>query len=349
MDNMIVVYSPGINTFKSPGQIHFGERGPSPEVPERSRQIAFAIQTSGLGTLVEPKTVGIGDIEAIHARGYLDYLQTANQQPIIDPESNGLPAQVLFPAAFPYTDLWPVQSTSVMAAAGVYCFDTYTPLTSEVWPAALLSAECAWSAADLLLRGEKVSMAVCRPPGHHAMRSKCGGFCYLNNAAIATQHLTQAGKVAILDLDYHHGNGTQEIFYTSSQVLYVSLHADPAEAYPYFSGYAEEIGSGQGLGCNLNIPLPPGTDDTSYDLALETAMRKIREFSPKSLVISLGFDICINDPLTTFKIQPKFFNTMARRIARLELPTVIITEGGYAVSTLGDLAVRFVQGWSERQ
>jgi len=232
-----------------------------------------------------------------------------------------------------------------MAASGVFCFDTYAPLTAEVFPAALLSAECALTAADLILKGERASLAVCRPPGHHAMRAKCGGFCYLNNAAIAAQYLTQAGKVAILDVDYHHGNGTQEVFYTSDQVLYVSLHADPVEAYPYFSGYADETGTGQGLGYNLNIPLPAGTNDVNYGLALDTALHTIHEFGPRSLVLSLGFDICITDPLTTFKVQPEFFTKMAWRIARLAHPTVIITEGGYAVSTLGDLAVRFVRGW----
>ena len=342
---MFVVYTPRLEDSCSPGQIHFGKRGPSPEVPERSRQIVASLKASGLGNVIPPLSYGLEPVEQVHSRDYLDYLQTANQQPIIDPESNGQPAKVLFPAVFPFSDLWPARPNSVMAAAGTYCFDTYTPLTAEVFPAALLSAECALTAANLILQGEKVSMAVCRPPGHHAMRAKCGGFCYLNNAAIAGQHLTQAGKVAILDVDYHHGNGTQEIFYTSNQVLYVSLHADPAEAYPYFSGYADETGGGQGLNCSVNIPLPSGTDDASYGLALDTALHKIKEFKPHCLVLSLGFDICINDPLTTFKVHPEFFTEIARRIAWLALPMVIITEGGYAVSTLGDLAVRFVRGW----
>lgn len=344
---MLVVYSPRLETFQSPGQIHFGESKQSPEVPERSRHIAAALQASGLAKLVEPKSFGIKPIQAVHDQGYLDYLSTANQQPIVDPESDGQPAQVLFPAVFPFTNLWSVRHASVMAAAGVYCFDTYAPLTADVFPAALLSAECALTATDLVLKGEPASLAICRPPGHHAMRAKCGGFCYLNNAAIAAHHLTMVGKVAILDVDYHHGNGTQEIFYTSSQVLYVSLHADPTEAYPYFSGYADEIGAGQGLGCNLNIPLPPGTEGAGYYLGLGIALRKIKEFAPQYLVISLGFDICINDPLTTFFVQPEFFITMAQQIATLALPTVIITEGGYAISSLGDLVVNFVQGWQE--
>ena len=342
---MIVVYSPRLEAFQSPGQIHFGERLPSPEIAERSRQISTTLFASGLVMLVEPKKFGIDLITAVHDQGYLDYLCTANQQPIVDPESNGYPVKVLFPAVFPYTNLWLIQYPSVMAAAGVYCFDTYTPLTAEVFPAALLSAECALTAAELILKGEGASLAICRPPGHHAMRSKCGGFCYLNNAAITAQYLTQAGKVAILDLDYHHGNGTQEIFYTSDRVLYISLHADPTEAYPYFSGYEVETGTGQGLGYNLNIPLPTGTDDINYGFALDTALRRIREFTPRSLVLSLGFDICVDDPLTTFKVQPEFFTEMARRIVRLALPTVIITEGGYAVSALGGLAERFLKGW----
>lgn len=344
---MLFVYSPRLETFHSPGQIHFGEPGASPEVPERSRQIAAALQASGLGNWVEPREFPLEHIQAVHDPSYLDYLQTANRRPIVDPESSGEPAKVLFPAAFPFSDLWPAWHSSVMAAAGIYCFDTYTPLTEKVWPASLLSAYCALTAADLVRQGQKVSLAVCRPPGHHALRARCGGFCYLNNAAVAAKYLSREGRVAILDVDYHHGNGTQEIFYTSNQVLYVSLHADPVEAYPYFSGYADEVGIGDGLGCNVNIPLPPGTGDERYGEALDLALGKIGEFASSYLILSLGFDICINDPLTTFKIQPEFFSEMAQRIARLNLPTAVITEGGYAVSILGDLAVRFVRGWQE--
>lgn len=344
---MFVVYSPRLEDFHAPGQIHFGEPGASPEVPERSRQIAAALQETGLVKFVEPREYPLGHIQAVHAPDYLDYLQTANQRPIVDPESDGGPAKVLFPAAFPYSDLWPARHSSVMAAAGAFCFDTYAPLTADVWPAALLSARCALTAADQVREGERVTLALCRPPGHHAMRAKCGGFCYLNNAAIAAQFLAQGGKVAILDVDYHHGNGTQEIFYTSGQALYVSLHADPTEAYPYFSGYADETGAGDGAGCNLNLPLPAGTDDAGYSLALETALQKIEAFAPRCLVLSLGFDICANDPLTTFTLTPGFFHKMAQRLARLGLPAVIVIEGGYAVEALGGLAVRFVRGWLE--
>lgn len=344
---MFVVYSPRLESFRPPGQIHFGKSGASPEVPDRSQQIALALRESGLGRFVEPREFALEHILAVHDSGYLDYLQTANQQPIIDPESDGRPAKVLFPAVFPYSDLWPAHPTSVMAAAGAYCFDTYAPLTSEVWPSALLAAQCALTACDYVKRGEQAVMAICRPPGHHAMRAKCGGFCYLNNAAIAAQYHCLDGKVAILDVDYHHGNGTQEIFYTSRQVLYVSIHADPIEAYPYFSGYSDETGAGDGLGCNLNIPLPMGVDDVGYGLALDTSLKKIKHFAPRWLVVSLGFDICANDPLTTFKVTPGFFSEMASRIACLGIPTVIVTEGGYAVEALGDLAVRFIRGWQE--
>lgn len=342
---MFLVYSPRLEDFCPPGQIHFGEVGASPEVPERSRCIAAALLDSGLVSLVEPRPFPLDPILAVHDPGYLEYLQTGNQRPIVDPESDGQPAEVFFPAAFPFTDLWPAHHGSVMADAGYYCFDTYAPLTAEVWPAALLAARCALTAADLLREGKRAALAVCRPPGHHAMRAKCGGFCYLNNAAIAAQYLAQDGKVAILDVDYHHGNGTQEIFYASAQVLYISLHADPAEAYPYFSGWPDETGAGEGAGYNLNLPLPPGTDDAAYGEALEIALEKVRAFAPRFLVLSLGFDICVNDPLTTFAVSPVFFGEMARRIVRLDLPTAVITEGGYAVEALGDLALRFVQGW----
>lgn len=342
---MLVVYSPRLEEFCPPGQIHFGETGPSPEVPERTRRIAAALQDAGLATFLEPRSFPLEVIQAVHDADYLEFLETANQRPIIDPESDGRPAETLFPAAFPFTNLWPVRHPSVMAASGAFCFDTYAPVTSQVWPAALLAADCALTAADLVGGGERVALALCRPPGHHAMRAKCGGFCYLNNAALAAHSLAQDGKVAILDVDYHHGNGTQEIFYTSGEVMYVSLHADPTEAYPYFSGYADETGAGEGAGSNLNLPLPAGTDDARYGAALDQALEKICRFAPRSLALSLGFDICLNDPLTTFRVTPDFFSEIARRIARLNLPTVIVLEGGYAVETLGDLAVRFVRGW----
>ncbi|MCS7011481.1 MAG: histone deacetylase family protein, partial [Anaerolineales bacterium] len=317
---MLVVYSKHLEDFRSPGQIHFGAAGSSPEVPERTQRIAEALQKEGLATFVEPRLFPLEFISSVHDESYLNYLQTANRQPITDPESDGQPAAVLFPAAFPFTELWPTRVGSVMAAAGAFCFDTYAPLTAQVWPAALLAAHCALTAAELVRGGEKAALALCRPPGHHAMRAKCGGFCYLNNAAIAAQFLSQGGPVAILDVDYHHGNGTQEIFYTSNQVLYVSLHADPKEAYPYFSGYAEETGAGAGLGFNWNIPLPPGTDDARYRDALSQALTKIRQFAPQFLVLSLGFDICHVDPLSTFRITPAFFGEIARRISTLNVP-----------------------------
>jgi acetoin utilization deacetylase AcuC-like enzyme len=177
------------------------------------------------------------------------------------------------------------------------------------------------------------------------MRSKCGGFCFLNNAAIAAFHLSQNARVAILDVDYHHGNGTQEIFYESDQVFYVSLHADPKEAYPYFSGYREETGTGRGTGFNFNIPLPANTNEIIYDQALDSAFHKIKSFSPVYLVLSLGFDICANDPLSTFSIQPEYFYFMANRISMLSFPTVIVIEGGYRVEALGGLATHFMNGW----
>jgi acetoin utilization deacetylase AcuC-like enzyme len=177
------------------------------------------------------------------------------------------------------------------------------------------------------------------------MRAKCGGYCYLNNAAISAQYLSARGRVAILDVDYHHGNGTQDIFYDSDQVLYVSLHADPSEAFPYFSGYANEHGEGRGLSFNLNLPLPAGTDDSHYAQALETALAAVRAFSPRYLVVSLGFDTCRGDPLANFNLSPEYFSNLAAGISQIGIPSVIVTEGGYNVSNIGELAVRFVRGW----
>ncbi len=345
MNEIPIVYSPALEDFHPPAQIDFGVPKPHPEVPERTRRLIAGLRSFEQVALLEPRSYPLEHIQAVHDADYLDFLQTANQRPMVDPETDGLPAAVLFPGTFPFTSLWPARHGSVMADAGYYSFDTYAPITPQVWPAARLAADCALTAADRVREGAPVALAVCRPPGHHALRAKCGGFCYLNHAAIAAQYLTQKGKVAILDVDYHHGNGTQEIFYTSDQVLYVSIHADPAQAYPYFSGWPDEIGAGPGRGYNRNFPLPHGAGLSTYRQALEQALQLIADFRPGFLTLSLGFDIYQGDPLTTFALPAEFFEELAWRIAGLTLPTLIVTEGGYAVERLDDLAARFMRGW----
>ena len=345
---MNVIYSSHQEQHQPPFQLHFGVSAEPTEVAERPTQIADALRAAGVGQLVEPRSHPMDCIAAIHAEDYLEFLRTANETPLTDPESEGQPSEALFPSTWPYSNHWPVRATSIMAKAGYFCFDTYTPIVRGTYEAAVLSAECALTGADLLREGERVAFALCRPPGHHAMRGMCGGYCYLNNAAIAAEYLAPGGRVAILDVDYHHGNGTQAIFYDTDRVLYVSIHGDPENAYPYFSGYADERGEGDGLSFNLNIPLPTGTTDDDYAPALERASETVREYSPEHLIVSLGFDTYRTDPICDFHLSAGYFHQMAARIAALEYPSLLILEGGYDVEALGQLAVNFVKGWEEQ-
>jgi acetoin utilization deacetylase AcuC-like enzyme len=230
--------------------------------------------------------------------------------------------------------------------AGYYSFGTYSPILKGTWDAAYWSAQCALSAAHDVASGAQTAYALCRPPGHHAATDLYGGFCYLNNAAIAARSLGE--RVAILDIDFHHGNGTQEIFYMDPAVLYCSLHADPDQEYPYFWGAANEIGEGAGKGYNCNYPLPLGCDDELYLQTLDQALRRIQEFQPRYLVVSLGLDIIQGDEVGGFRVTPAGLGEIGQRIAALRheeapLPTVIIQEGGYLLSELGELVVRFLR------
>jgi acetoin utilization deacetylase AcuC-like enzyme len=205
------------------------------------------------------------------------------------------------------------------------------------YQAAISSANCALSGAKAIAaEGERTVFALCRPPGHHAGKSYCGGYCYLNNAAIAANWLSEIGKVAILDIDYHAGNGTQDIFYERSDVLTISIHADPDFAYPAFCGYADETGAGPGSGWHRNFPLPAGTDDSGYLSTLDEALALIKSFTPTFLVVSAGMDLYSNDPIGSFNVTRVGIEQIGMRIASLNLPTLIVMEGGYEHRTLGE-------------
>lgn len=230
--------------------------------------------------------------------------------------------------------------------AGCFAFDTYSPIGSGTWQAVLESANLVYHAAQLVI-SEKfiVAYALCRPPGHHAAKDMFGGYCYLNNAAIAAKELHEKlGRGVILDIDYHHGNGTQDIFWDDPDVFFISLHADPADEYPFFSGYADEKGGESALGANLNLVLPKGCDNQSYLQALDLALCEIRQFSPHWLVLSAGYDTCAADPSTFFGLKDDIYSVIGNRIGDLHLPVVIIHEGGYAVEHNGILAARLLQG-----
>jgi acetoin utilization deacetylase AcuC-like enzyme len=228
-----------------------------------------------------------------------------------------------------------VLAGNVPEQAGFFLMSTHVPVTAGTYTAALAAAQCALSGAQAVAQGQRAAFALCRPPGHHAGREMCGGLCFLNNAAIATQWLSKQGKVAILDIDYHAGNGTQDIFYARADVLTVSLHADPNREYPNYAGYAHETGAGPGTGYHRNYPLPAGTDDSLYLHTLDDALDLIAKFDPAHLVVSAGMDIYMDDPLSDFAITRQGIAEIGRSIASLNLPTLLVMEGGYNVEALG--------------
>ncbi|MDQ3005229.1 MAG: histone deacetylase family protein [Chloroflexota bacterium] len=210
----------------------------------------------------------------------------------------------------------------------------------------MASANCALSAARAITSGERASFGLCRPPGHHAGKDYAGGYCFINNASVAANWLSSKGKVALFDMDYHCGNGTQDIFYERADVLTISIHADPNFEYPHFIGFADERGEGRGLGFHHNFPLPAGTDDAAYLAALERALALIRHYEPAYLVISAGMDIYADDPLGTIKVTTEGIEEIGKRVAALELPTVIVMEGGYNNDALGRNIVGFLSAFN---
>lgn len=298
------------------------------ECPQRAEAIRDALRGTAGFAFVSPTPHPPEALLRVHDPGYLNFLEHIYPAWV----RAGEPASGVAPVTFAQGGRRPAD---LVNQTGFYSFDT-TPIVAGTYGAALEAARCALSGADLVLGG-KHAYALCRPPGHHAATALCGGYCYLNNAALAAAHL--GGRVALLDLDYHHGNGTQEIFYHTDQVLFVSLHADPDHAYPFFWGYADECGAGKGEGYTRNFPLPAGTGDLAYHQALDQALALIRGFSPDSLVLSAGFDLLAGDPLGDFAVSLDGLARIGEKVAALRLPTLVVQEGGYNLENLGPAAL----------
>jgi len=313
---------------------HIRERG-YVESPVRIRSILRELEPTGLFFRVSVRRFSERQLKRIHAADFVDYLKTM---------CAGLPdKKALYPYVFPVRNAArPPKEKAVKA--GYFCIDTFTPLTSNVFLAAKRAVDCALTAARWVLEGQRLAYALVRPPGHHAEHRAFGGFCYFNNAALAAEELSEHGKVAILDIDYHHGNGTQDIFYKRRDVLTLSLHGHPRFAYPYFSGFEDETGAEHGLGFNLNLPLPEHLDGAGYRLALAKAIRRIQRFKPTFLVIALGLDTATGDPTGTWNLKGSDFVENGRLLGRLGLPTVVIQEGGYDSRVLGSNARQFFKG-----
>ncbi|WP_457310031.1 histone deacetylase family protein [Sphingomonas sp. UYAg733] len=279
-----------------------------------------------------PADHGDAPILAVHDAGYVDFLKTAPERWA----AVGRPGDVMG-YIWPIVGRRPLKLDRIDALAGQYSLDASTPLTADTWGAAYWSAQSVLSATHAVLGGDRVAFALCRPPGHHAGADYLGGYCYLNTAAIAAQTARDAGarRVAILDIDYHHGNGTQDIFWDRGDVFYASIHADPATDYPFFWGHADEIGEDDGQGTTLNLPLPQGAALGLFRDAQATALEAIARFGPDLLVVSFGADTWEGDPISAFKLTTGDYAMLARDIAACGWPTVIAMEGGYAVDALG--------------
>jgi len=307
-----------------------GAQRPNPERPERVDRLLTGLHGEGHDILT-PEPHGLSPVAAVHTPDYLHFLETAYNRwqaiegtgpeviPNVHPDRRG--------GSYPRV---------IAGQAGYHQADTACPIGAETWGAARHSADTAVSATKAVLAGAPAAYALCRPPGHHAFADMAGGFCYLNNAAIAAELLRGAqDRVAIVDVDLHHGNGTQGIFYRRRDVLTVSIHADPADFYPFFWGHAAERGEAEGLGYNLNLPLPLGSGDEAFLAALDEALLRVQAFQPGALVAALGLDAYEGDPFGGLAVSTEGFAAIAKRIAKLKLPTVLVQEGGYLCDALG--------------
>ena len=283
--------------------------------------------------------ISLAEAAQVHTPGLLDYLLTAAQA--LQASESGYAYPSVFPGFFAHSP--GINARKLMG--GMYSFDVHAPIGTGTAVSVLNSAATAVTAAQSLIDGNtRLAYALCRPPGHHAGRAFTGGYCYLNNAALAANRLKALGKGAILDIDYHHGNGTQDIFWDDPDVFFASLHADPAFEYPYYTGYQEETGGQNAPGTTANFPLPNGTDDATYLASLQAALLSINSFSPNWLVVSLGFDTFGGDPMSTFTLSQDIYRDIGYLIHNLNLPTLLVQEGGYNVSMLGQLANEFMSG-----
>jgi acetoin utilization deacetylase AcuC-like enzyme len=318
-------------------ELHNGGFVPFAERPERAEAILAAI-----GAAEAAVDHGEAPLRAVHKEAYLAFLWSAHKDWRAagrDGDASGY--------AWPVVRRRPLDLERIDARLGLHSFDASSPIAQGTWEGAYWSAQTALTALDAVLAGDRAALALCRPPGHHCGPDYLGGYCYLNNAAIAAEAAAAAGRrVAILDIDYHHGNGTQDIFYARGDLLFVSIHADPKMDYPYYWGHADETGEGDGEGATLNLPLPRGTDLASYLPALEAAMARIAAFAPDLLVISYGADTFVDDPISHFRLQTADYRAIARRIAGLGLPTLVVMEGGYAVDALGANVASFLEGYA---
>ena len=341
---MLTVFSSD-HLLRSPRtELYGGELVRPHESPERAQIVLARIHAQALGEVIAPEKFGMGPVLRVHDPAFVEFLKHAWR----DWVAAGNRGEAI-------PDCWPARRmaqhcpNSIVGKLGYYAMAAETSISEGTWEAAGAAADVALTAASRIKDGAHAAFALCRPPGHHAARDLYGGYCFLNNAAIAAQYLRDGGadRVAILDVDFHHGNGTQDIFYERADVLYVSLHGDPADAFPYFSGYAGETGAAAGGGFTLNLPMPPGTEFVAWQDALRAALARIADFRADALVVSLGVDTFAEDPISFFRLQSEDFSTYGRMLRNCGLPTLFVLEGGYAVGQIGVNVVNVLSGFEQ--
>ncbi|MCB6183251.1 histone deacetylase family protein [Leeia sp. TBRC 13508] len=340
---MLTIYSDTHRLHYGQAELMDGKMQPCFEKPSRADMVLDRVKAVGLGEVRGPDEFGQSPLLRVHSAAYVEFLENAwKEWSALGRSHDALP--LVWPVRGLRTDRIPAD---IDGKLGYFAMDAGVPITAGTWEAIRQSANVAMTAMQEVANGAKSAFALCRPPGHHAAADYMGGYCYLNNAAIAAQALLDRGakKVAILDVDYHHGNGTQSIFYDRADVMFVSIHGDPMVEYPHFLGFADEYGAGPGFGFNHNYPLPHGAAWPMYEQALADGIRKIQAYAPDAVVVSLGVDTFKDDPISQFKLENSDYLTMGKMIAEIASPTLFVMEGGYAVEDIGVNAVNVLLGF----
>ncbi len=339
---MLTVFSEKHALRDSKTELYGGELVPPFECPVRAEHILQRVKEVNLGQIIGPNHFEIEAVTRIHDAAFIHFLETCWSEW----EATGYKGEAI-------ATCWPARGMQqripdhIEGKLGYYALAAETAISNGTWEAARASVNVALTAQAAMRDGAQEAFALCRPPGHHAAGDMFGGYCFINNAAVAAQAFIDQGasRVALLDVDFHHGNGSQAIFYDRDDVMFLSLHGDPREAFPHFLGYADELGQGKGEGFNHNYPMGPGTSFRTWGEALDDACRKIRDFAPDAVVISLGVDTFEHDPISFFKLSSDDFKRYGSSISSLGMPTLFVMEGGYAVEEIGINAVNVLQGY----
>jgi acetoin utilization deacetylase AcuC-like enzyme len=342
---MKTFYSPSHLKHAPREEFEGGKLTPAVEVPARVECVKTEIERRKLGPILAPSEFGSEPILRVHDGAFVKFLTGAHEAWM----KHWPDAEAAIPSSWPGRGLRDRRNGDIESGLGSYCFDTATPILKGTWNAALAGVNTTLAAAQAIQNGERAAFALSRPPGHHASADLFGGYCYLNNVAIAAQwFLDQGLRPAILDVDYHHGNGTQAIFYRRDDVLFVSIHADPSFAYPHFLGFADERGEGAGEEANINYPLPLFTDWHAYSQALDDALGRVAKFGADVLLVSLGLDTFEHDPISKFKLRREDYLLLGERIAAFGKPTLFVFEGGYNLDALAQITVNALEGFAQK-